>query len=192
MQRHVKFLGQFLRNPKKVGAIAPSSPALARVITSWVNLEEADAVVEIGPGDGAFTPYIQRRLKPGAVFFAIEIEEKMCARLRERYPGLTVYCGCASQASEFLRQHGVDKADCIVSGLPWTLFSPRLQKTLLDATINALRPGGQFVTFAYLPGLLMRSGQLFRRRLKRSFSSVTQSRVVWRNLPPAFVYQCVK
>ena len=55
---------------------------------------------------------------------------------------------------------------------------------------RVLKPGGQFVTFAYLQGLLLPAGRRFRAKLKRSFSDVTKSKIVWRNLPPAFVYRC--
>jgi phosphatidylethanolamine/phosphatidyl-N-methylethanolamine N-methyltransferase len=192
VSRHLGFLGRCIRNPAKVGAIAPSSPVLAETITSWIPLEQADAVVEFGPGDGAFTSHIQCRLKPGAVFFALELDEEMCLCLRQRHPGVTVYSDSATRVGEYLSRHGVEKADAIVCGLPWAAFGPGLQDELMAAILDALPPGGRFVTFAYLQGLMLPTGQRFRRRLNAAFSSVTRSPIVWRNLPPAFVYQCVK
>jgi phospholipid N-methyltransferase len=55
-----------------------------------------------------------------------------------------------------------------------------------------LAPGGQFATFAYWQGMLLPAAWRFSRRLHRTFSSVQRSRTVWRNLPPAFVYRCVR
>ena len=57
--------------------------------------------------------------------------------------------------------------------------------------ITDVRPGGRFATFAYLQGLLVPPGQKFRRRLDDYFTRVERSRVVWWNLPPAFVYRAV-
>ena len=189
--RHLKFFAQFLKNPIHTGAIAPSSKHLAETMTSWLNLKEADVAVEFGPGDGAVTPFIKRALKPSATFFAIELDERMCRRLLRQYPDVTVYCDSATRVQEYLTRHGAQKADCIVCGLPWAGFRPSLQDELMAATLNALRPGGQFVTFAYLHGMMLPGAHRFRKRLKDSFSSVTCSRIVWRNLPPAFVYRCV-
>jgi len=49
---------------------------------------------------------------------------------------------------------------------------------------------GQFVTFAYLQGLLLPAGRRFAELLPTYFRQVSKSRTVWLNLPPAFVYQC--
>ena len=55
---------------------------------------------------------------------------------------------------------------------------------------TVLRPGGQFVTFAYHAGTLLPAGRRFKKLLPRYFSSVEKSPTVWRNAPPAFVYRC--
>jgi phospholipid N-methyltransferase len=81
-------------------------------------------------------------------------------------------------------------ADAIVSGLPWAAFAPEMQQRVLDEMMRVLRPGGRFVTFAYLQGLLLAGGQNFARVLPKYFSEVQRSRIIWNNLPPAFVYRC--
>jgi hypothetical protein len=53
-----------------------------------------------------------------------------------------------------------------------------------------LGKGGQFVTFAYLQGLILPAAQRFRKLLKQYFSEVSTSRTVWLNVPPAFIYRC--
>lgn len=192
MAGYLQFLGQFIRNPRQVGSIAPSSPFLADAITSSVRLREAKVVVELGPGTGAFTAEIMARLKPGAVFFAMEVNEPMCERLRRRLPGAKVYCDSAARIGHYLARHGVAQADCIVSSLPWAAFGPELQDELMTAVYDSLRPGGQFATFAYLQGTVLPSGRRFHDTLKQRFEEVSRSHVVWQNLPPAFVYKCTK
>jgi phospholipid N-methyltransferase len=56
--------------------------------------------------------------------------------------------------------------------------------------MTVLRPGGQFVTFAYLHGLPLPAGRRFANRLPEYFSEISRSRTVWMNLPPALVYRC--
>jgi phospholipid N-methyltransferase len=78
----------------------------------------------------------------------------------------------------------------IVSGLPWASTPFALQKRILAAIVRSLAPTGRFTTFAYLPARWMPGAIRFRRQLEASFGHVELSPVVWRNLPPAFVYRC--
>ena len=192
MEKYLNFFEEFIRNPRQMGAIAPSSPRLAEAITSWPHLDKANVVVEVGPGTGAFTPFILDRLKPGAKFFALEINEKLCDKLRERHPGIKIYCDCATQIRKYLMENGAQHADCIVSSLPWALFDADMQTNLMAALYDALRPGGRLVTFAYLQGTVLPSGRRFHKCLRNHFEKVSRSSVVWRNVPPAFVYRCTK
>lgn len=57
---------------------------------------------------------------------------------------------------------------------------------------DALRPGGRFVTYTYLQSPLLAGGKRFRKKLHERFSEVGETRMVWLNLPPAFVYWGVK
>ena len=59
------FFRQFLRSPRSIGAVLPSSPALARVMLAPIDFSTAQAIVEFGPGTGALTREIAARLAPG-------------------------------------------------------------------------------------------------------------------------------
>ncbi|MDD2715040.1 MAG: ribosomal RNA adenine dimethylase domain-containing protein [Candidatus Wallbacteria bacterium] len=186
------FFKQFLKNCRDTGAVSPSSRELADLVTSSAELESAGTVVEFGTGTGVFTECIQRKINPGALFFALEINPYFYQKTRERCPDCCVYCDSAAHVSNYLEKHGLKECDCIVSGLPWTAFGRKLQEQLLNATVAALKPAGRFVTFSYLPFHLMPAGTRFREMLCEKFNTVERSRVVWRNFPPAFVYVCRK
>ena len=51
---------------------------------------------------------------------------------------------------------------------------------------------GRFVTFAYIHAQPMRQAKRFREKLNHTFAAVEKSPIVWKNLPPAFVYCCQK
>ena len=93
---------------------------------------------------------------------------------------------------KYLRKHRQRTCDCIISGLPWAAFSQKAQEELLGAVYSSLEYGGEFLTFVYIHGLLLPAGKKFRRLLKERFSSVKKTRIIWGNLPPAFVYHCKK
>lgn len=186
------FLKRFLANPGIVGALLPSSPALCREITSHINIESAEAVVELGPGTGVITDEILARLNPQAKFVAIELDNKMYDNLHQNRPDLNIVNDSAVNLPEIMEQAKIKHLNTIISGLPWAAFPEKLQLGILNAVVDSLCDGGYFTTFAYLQGLLLPAGQRFKKLLKKSFREVNISRVIWKNVPPAIVYRCKK
>ena len=189
---HLTFLGRFLRRPVRTGAIAPSSPWLARTMVADMGLAEAKAVVELGPGTGSFTGAIQKTIGSQTFFMAVEVDPCFSRRLAKRFPHLVVVNDTAERLRHYLEQHGFAEADSILCGIPWAGFSDDRQRRLMQSVWESLRPGGQFATFAYIHACWFPAARRFRRSLESRFSHVRTTPVVWRNLPPAFVYRCKK
>jgi len=183
------FLGEFVRQPLKVGAILPSSKELSRVVVESCHIRPADTVVELGPGTGAFTGLILKRLSNRGRLLAVELNPTHADILRRRFPKCEVVEGSAEHLTSHL-DGGL--ADCIVSGLAWGTMSPRLQNQILRAILRSLKPGGQFVAFAYVHAAWLPTSRRFRQRLERHFKQVETTPIVWRNLPPAFVFRCLR
>lgn len=190
MSDSLTFLRNFVRQPIRVGAIAPSSSRLAQQMVQSIDWTTAKYVVEYGSGTGVFTQQITRCLQPGSKFFAIEQSAELAQRTRERCPGVTVYCDSVANVETLCQQQGHPQVDAILCGLPWAAFPESLQRECFDAMLRVLRPGGQFATFAYWQGVILPAGIRFAKLLKNTFSEVHRSPTVWRNLPPAFVYRC--
>lgn len=189
-REYTKFISEMVCHPKAVGAIAPSSSNLAKHVVDSVDWHNTSTLVEYGPGTGVITEAILSQLPPETTFLAIEISARFAEMLRTRFPGVCICEGSVGMVRKHCEANGVERVDAIVSGLPWAVFSDEDQTTYLDATMEVLRPGGQFITFGYLQGLLLPAGQRFRRKLKRYFSEVRVSKPVWVNFPPAFFYCC--
>lgn len=192
MRDRIKFLAAFLERPFDTGAITPSSKELARAMVLDMGIEDADTVVELGPGTGVFTHFIEHHLKPEARSLCFEINPELAETLRQRFRRTQVVNDSVENLGLHLKAAGRDSVDAAISGLPWAAFSPERQRLLLDATVNALKPGGRFATFAYSHAAWLPPGRRFRELLNSRFSQVETSEVVWRNLPPAFVYRCRK
>lgn len=192
MKETLLFLREFVRSPGRTGAIAPSSPLLAAEIVRQAGVKKAQTIVEFGPGTGSFTREILKQKSESAFFVGIEANQRLAEALKSQLPDAYIITDSAENTPSILKENQQPEADCIVSGLPWAAFPPELQDKLLEAAIKSLRPGGRFATFAYLQGLLLPSGQRFRKKLKENFSKVHLGRIIWRNLPAAFVYRCIK
>ncbi|MCP4707435.1 MAG: methyltransferase domain-containing protein [Planctomycetes bacterium] len=189
---HLKFFQEFIKNRKTIGAVAPSSAALARRIVNDT-IKPADSfVVEYGPGTGSFTRQILKTIRPGVTFFAVENNPQMASLFQKKFPEVTLYHDSVENIPAILRNHDVAHVDCIISGLPWAAFDPELQDRLLGATLEVLRTGGVFATFTYIQSPLLPAGRQFKKKLDALFSRIETSPTVWNNLPPAFVYHCTK
>ncbi len=179
-----------MRSPGSVGAIWPSSPFLAKAMVRASSLENAEHVLELGPGTGAFTGEILSSLRHGASFSALEIDHELAQTISKKFPRAKVIAGCATKLGEHLETERVPPPDAILSGLPWAVFDENLQTHILSQIQSVLREGGVFSTFAYYGPHRLKAGQAFRRKLENSFSRVERSSVVLRNFPPAFIYTC--
>ncbi|MBW5445963.1 methyltransferase domain-containing protein [Cohnella sp. CFH 77786] len=174
------FLRKFVRQPKQVGSVMPSSGFLGRAMADSVPWAAVTAAAELGAGTGAITRHLARSALPGTAMHLFEKDAAMRESLTRAYPGFRCYSDAADMLEE-LAGSGAGQMDCIFSGLPFFNFSPELRERLLGQIEGALKPGGYFVAFQY-------SLQM-KKRLSNSFR-VERIRFVPWNLPPAFVYVC--
>ncbi len=186
----VRFLREYATTPGLIGAVAPSTKALATVMCDALEVRKANAVVEYGPGTGALTDVVIDQLKPGAKFFAIEHNERFVDIMRERRPDVKIFHDTAENVESLCKQEGMNEVDCVVSGLPFSSFPDALQLSLTEGTTSVLRPGGRFATFAYWTGVYLPAGQRFKRLIESKYAKVTRTKTVLHNIPPAFVYCC--
>jgi phospholipid N-methyltransferase len=186
------FIKQFVMSARKTGAIVPSSKTLSQLIVNSAQVAKAKSVVEFGPGTGVFTQKIMETLSKDATFFALEINPAFVKATKKRCPEVMVYQDSANNVKKYLKKNGIKECDCIISGLPWYNFKAKQQEELLETIIDVLKPGGIFVTFAYIQGKFLPKGKQFRKRLNQKFSEVQTTKTVWTNVPPAVVYVAKK
>ncbi len=188
LELNIKFLTQFLIHPTKIGAVAPSNNKLCDLITDMADLPNISSVIEFGSGTGVITEKIVNKISSDTTFFAMEINETLVETTKKRCPNATVYQESASNAKKCLELNGVSGCDRIISSLPWSTFSDDLQDDLMETIMEVLNPGGKFLTYAYVPGLVFPSAIRFRKKLNEKFDKVSRSKIVWTNFPPAFIY----
>ena len=186
------FIKQFLSNPNSIGAVHPSSEQLADLITETAQLSNRSTIVEIGSGTGVFTEKIYEKKNESADFFAIELNPYFVEQTKKRCPRVKVFEGSAENIDTYLTNQGYSGCDCIISGLPWASFNNEIQDSILQSLYDSMVPGAVFLTFSYLQNLITPSGRRFRKKLTDMFGSIQKTKVVWKNVPPAFVYSVYK
>jgi phospholipid N-methyltransferase len=185
------FVKSLLKNPGEIGQVIPSSRFLSERMVDELNLAQAGVVVEFGPGTGSVTRAVLNKLGPNTAFFAIESNSTMVSILRRRFPMVEIVHDSAEHVNLYLEKYNLGEADYIISSLPFALIEPRLRKKIIENSYKALRPGGAFVAYQYIHASLLKSGNVARRQINRTFRHVDSS-LILRNFPPAFVLKCVK
>lgn len=177
----LRFLRQFLRNPRELGSITPSSRFLTRAITEEIDFTLARRIVELGPGTGVFTRELLGSLDPAGSLLALDTNPDFVALLRRELPDrrcVLVQVSAERIGAQVFRQ-GWDSADVVVSGIPYTLLPRPVTDGIVRSSWRALRPGGLFLAYQYSPYL--------RPFLQHVFGNC-RLKPVLRNLPPAVVF----
>ncbi|MEL6598727.1 MAG: methyltransferase type 12 [Pseudomonadota bacterium] len=173
------FWTQMLRRPARIVALSPSSTDLADAMTAGLGTTSGP-VIELGVGTGKITEAMLRRGVPEHQLHLFEIDAKFAAFLRRRFPGAKVH----EAPAQTLQARGVQAAEATISGLPLLSMPGQVQHDIVDAAFGAMRPGGRFVQFTY--GTSPPIERAVRDDLRLTWR--TRGRV-WRNLPPAQVYE---
>lgn len=182
-----KFLREFMKNPKSVGAIAPSSASLARAMVDGIAAMPKDStLLELGPGTGSFTAAIHDALPNFAHYLGIEIEARFVAMLEKRFPDFDFAHGSATDAKAIVDSRERRPVRFVISGLPFASLPVDVQDGIVRALIDVLEPGAVFRTFQYVHAYRMPKAVRFRAQMAAIFGELERSRPVLRNLPPAY------
>lgn len=174
------FMMSMLRSPLAVGAVAPSSPQLSRLVASQVHWGSS-GVLEVGAGTGSITGALLRRGLPPNRLLVIERDPALVAYLRKRFPQVRACCGDAEHARAILFNEGIAEVKTVVSSLPIRNLTRRGRIAILRGMMSALAADGQLIQFSYAaecPFPTARLG-LHAERVGR----------VWANIPPAVVWK---
>ena len=175
------FLRGFLKNPVMVGSIIPSSDTLVAHMLSRVDWKTCKLFVEYGPGVGTFSQQILRNLAPDATYVAIDLNEDfidyLSATIKDsRFRPIH---GSAVHVEQIVRDSGYDKADYVLSGLPFSTLPPGVGPAIAAATSRALRPGGAFLVYQFRAKV--------RDFLAPHFPTIDKAIEYW-NIPPCFLF----
>ncbi|MGA2267977.1 MAG: hypothetical protein ABSH44_05850 [Bryobacteraceae bacterium] len=193
------FFRESLKSLSVTASLFPSSRFLASALLRPIDFSRARIIVELGMGTGAITTEILRRMAPGSILFAIEVNPAFIAHVRGKVhdPRLVPIPGRAERLGSILGQRGVQRADAIVSSLGLTSMAHDQRSSIVAQAAAHLGEDGVLTQYQYLPasgksnwvralGLKRFAEEYF---LRGYFREVRSERVIW-NLPPAKVYTC--
>lgn len=142
------FFTQFLKNPRQLGSVVPSSGYLKRRIIKNANLTEARQIVELGPGNGGTTRSILDAMSSDANLLSIELNEGLYSLTnRIKDPRYIAHHGNAAELAGILAEHQLEAPDVVISGIPFSTMDKGVATGILSAIHEQLAPGGRFVAY---------------------------------------------
>jgi phosphatidylethanolamine/phosphatidyl-N-methylethanolamine N-methyltransferase len=176
----VRFIRSWFEKPLAIGAVTPSSKALARTMAGYVDPKLSGPVIELGPGTGPVTDALVAHGVDPSRLVLIEFDPTFCRLLRKRYPEATVVQGDAYGLRRLIAGLLQQPAAAVVSSLP--LFTKPLQTRLrlLFEAFHLMSPGAPFVQFTY------HAVAPIPKRLDRVRAEASER--IWMNIPPARVW----
>jgi phosphatidylethanolamine/phosphatidyl-N-methylethanolamine N-methyltransferase len=146
---NLRFLKALVSRPKNIGAIFPSSQALARAIAQQIEPAMPGGVLELGPGTGVVTHAILKRGIDPSRLTLIEYDADFARHNAARYPDVRVIQGDAFNLDATLGNRFPEPFAAIVSGLPLLNFPNALRRALVDGALARLAPGAPLIQFSY-------------------------------------------
>ena len=177
----VVFLQQFLKNPRQVGSVIPSSRYLERRVVALAEIATARTIVELGTGTGGITRAILGTMPVDARLLGIEINPRFQELLANCTDNrLIPHAGSAEHLREILVRHRLPAPDAIISGIPFSTMDKSLGIRILASIADVLAPGGRFVAYQV-------SGQV--AKLALPVLGPARRQVEFLNIPPVRLYR---
>ncbi len=203
LTHRLRFLERYMREPQRVGALAPSSRALAVALCEPFRRRSRPArVLEVGAGTGAITRYIGGLLGERDELDICEIQEDFADILEKEVLSEADFAPAVARGRVRLLRGPVqefadeNRYDFVISGLPLTAFRLEEVQSVLATIRASLRPGGVLSYFEYAG--LRQASRLFavgsnRKRIQRVSAYLSENirnheferRIVFQNFPPA-------
>lgn len=180
------FARNFFKNPKMLGSLIPSSRFLIKQLLRDVKWNDVRVFVEYGPGVGTISDEIVKRMRPDAKLIVFEINDDFVRVMKNRFQHdrrVHVLHRSAAEVQDALRELGLEKADCAIAGIPFSIMREDDRQAVLRNTHAALRPGGSFLVYQF--------SSRVRADLEKIFGPVHQGFEPL-NILPARLFHCVK
>ncbi len=183
---NIEFLQAFVKNPLKVGAIAPSSTDLAKKMLDGIAPNKDNIILELGVGTGAITKHIAHILPNKDSYLGIELDADLVRHLRKTYPDLSIKRGNALEAGKIHRRSGLGKVGAIICCLPFVTMPNEIGENILSEISVFMDKGCLFRTFQYAHGYYMPSAIKLREFMRNRYGKSKRSKIIVKNVPPAY------
>lgn len=172
-----RFLRGWVKEPKSVGSITPTSKLAARLMASFIPLDSDLPVLELGPGTGPITRAILEKGIDPEKLVSVEYSSEFCKHLQKAFPGVKFVQGDAFDLENTLVDYQGQQFRAILSGLPLLNFPTDKRSQYVEEGLKWLPKGAPFIQLCYGPKPPVKA--------KPGHFTVEPTKWVLSNVPPA-------
>ncbi|WP_456275930.1 class I SAM-dependent methyltransferase [Bacillus sp. AK128] len=173
-----------------IASITPTSKYGVKSICNRIDFNKRNVIIEYGPGTGVFTNYLQSKLTSDSKIILIEKNKNFVSILKRAFqenPNIFIYHESAESVNDILLETQEQKADYILSGIPFSFFDDQLRSQIVGTTYTVLKQGGRFLPYQ----TFFQKDEHLKEYLLNYFEEV-EDQYFLRNLPPMRTYCATK
>lgn len=185
------YLKNLISDPN-IASVTPTSSFGVQKMCAPIDFPNTKLVVEYGPATGVFTRYLLERLPASAKVVALDTNQNFVSELSRTLvdPRLSVFNESAELVREKVAASGVEKADYIISGIPFSFLPHEVADRIVAHTYEALRPGGKFLVYQFLKPI-GKNTKGIHQHLPNHFKDIVRDTEL-KNIPPLVLYYATK
>ncbi|NWF53239.1 MAG: methyltransferase domain-containing protein [Syntrophaceae bacterium] len=175
-----------------VASVTPTSRFGVEKVLEKIDFQKTKVILEYGPGTGNFTEPLLKNMGANSKLIAIEKNADFCRVLQKsiRDPRMALFEDTAENVLDILKScngTGDLKADCVLSGIPFSLLSKKRKMAILRNTHAALKKGGKFLAYQ----AFFQFPDILKIPLEELFGDV-QAQYYMFSLPPLLILEATK
>jgi phosphatidylserine decarboxylase len=189
-----RFFWEGIKNPKQVGTVFTCSRATGYELMRYACTHKGPKkILEIGAGTGSITEVICLLANGDDMIDVVEINSKMCDRLRDKFGfkrNVRIYC------KDIAAFDVGEQYDFIICTIPFNNIDVNVVRAIQEKMVSITKKGGycSYVEYMFLPNIRQKISNLFdletrfdeRREVIEAFKKkyLVESAKVLRNVPP--------
>lgn len=176
----LEYFYHFLQD-KNIASVTPTSSFGIKRVCRRIDFSKRNIIVEYGPGTGVFTRFLLEQMNPESKLILIETNRHFVSLLKQiDDPRLYVFNDSAENIRNILKECGEEKADHVISGIPFSILDEEVKTQIMRNTRDALSEEGTFLVYQFLNHA--------KKYLIQYFNYVHSEFEIF-NLPPLFIYE---
>lgn len=178
-----RYLRSFIKD-KNVASVTPTSTDAMNYILDLLDLSRDCTIIEFGAGTGVFTFELLNRMTSRSRLIAFETNEELARHIAANQdPRLTVVNESAENISNVLESLGLESAQYIISGIPFSFITPSSREQIIIDSYRTLDENGVLLVY--------QATYMMKTTMEKVFGNCETDKALL-NLPPLFIMKSVK
>lgn len=182
--KEILLVNDFIKD-KNVGALMSTPGHVTKYLINKIDFDKAKVMLEYGPGNGAITKHLLKRMSLDSFLFVFETNAQFINELSELEDKRLIIINADAEKAQMIleNRYKINKVDCIISTIPFTFTNRRKRRRIVFRSFKLLKEKGKFITAQY--------SWLIYNLIKKQSSEISIKPILL-SIPPTFIINGIK